>query len=69
MMLFVLVKTNDATIHQLLRVAQSNAEVGVRVDRAVRPHEWNIASVKGARHITPTRHKATPVSLARRGVA
>ncbi len=43
--------------------------VGVRVEREVRPHEWKIASAKGARHITPTRHKAMPVSLARPGVA
>jgi hypothetical protein len=36
MMLFVLVKTNDATIHQLLRVAQSNAQMGMSEARKVR---------------------------------
>ena len=36
MMLFVLVKTNDATIHQLLRVAQSNPEMGMPEARKVR---------------------------------
>jgi hypothetical protein len=49
--------------------ARKRRRRGVRVEREVRPHEWKITSTKGARHITPMRHKAMPVSLARPAVA
>jgi len=53
MMLFVLVKTNDATNHQLLRVAQSKAEMGMSEARKVRGLTSKVTGDPGAGEAPP----------------
>ncbi len=54
MMLFVLVKTNDATIDQLLCVAQSNAEMGMSEARTVLAAKARITEDQGCSATPPT---------------